>query len=146
MEVHRFTYRIILLKNELESAHTSPSDHSLVEIWMGGGIDVLNNPRGMWSAKFTGWILGTKEWVFSTNKLWGLGCRKREKRNKMIKGDLLKSDVCGPYLDPDLNKEQTNSLKTLWDNWGNVTAWIFADIMGFFFIFRHITVFTVKAF
>ena len=31
----------------------------------------------------------------------------------MIKGDLLKSDVCGPYLDPDLNKEQTNSLKTL---------------------------------
>ena len=51
--------------------------------------------------------------MFSTNKLWGLGCRKREKRNKMIKGDLLKSDVCGPYLDPDLNKEQTNSLKTL---------------------------------
>ena len=47
MEVHHFTYGIILLKNELESAHTSPSDYSLLEIWMGGGINVLNNPRGM---------------------------------------------------------------------------------------------------
>ena len=42
----------------------------------------------------------------------GAGGVGREKGNQMIKGDL-KSDMCGPYLDPDLNKEETNSSKTL---------------------------------
>ena len=32
MEVHHFTYRIILLKNELESAHTSPSDYQFISV------------------------------------------------------------------------------------------------------------------
>lgn len=47
MEERHLTHELTLSKEELEPDHTCRSDHSLPDIWVGGGRNTLNSTVGM---------------------------------------------------------------------------------------------------